>query len=848
MSTVEVALQHNLTLLGTGRELARLADKVLSAYPDPYQLAVTQASIILRKHTGKDWDPRQIWWHQFSRASSSHRSFTGWAHSGPPVKSLRFTELMVERFDPDFQEAIDSLDLYGGFYRQGPHANTYDERNEVPMLARDVQQDFWALDFAQLYRRQVSAFWAAHQDDFRLLVKVNLLGQCARAEQDGLIDNADAAQLRAYVVPGLLAGERAPSLAQLREQSSVELRASGYGLGVAGGAALYAIQGPGTRVLLYCPWAEQALRGFGNLREMAGWLREHLATTQDRAAFQQGLIADPQDLEAVQAVQQALQALAESTSDAAALAVLEQQRSTVEHLFEALADHARQDMQHTAGRLVDNSQLRKALWRGYLGAFLRVFGGFVPLGWPVSLVLLGATLAKVGLDVDGAVHARNAQERKAAMRAAILDSIFGALNMVDVGFGSSHAFLAYRAPFHELDASLVEWEVEPEPTLNLEGDEANELLDGKPMGSGRLQGIRLGTDGSCWIELEGLPYRVRFSPELSSWLIVPPENPFAFGPLRPVRMGLSGKWQLLTAPRLLGGTPTDGLACEPSAFWDEYMRTDEARSLALSDAARARQRALMLGRDIEVLDDGQEPLVDEDGFDFIDIEGEHVYTFRHGGEYQNHRILIYTEEDGARINRFLREGVREFDYGDEVEYLDNLTDDLEKLPFNNEVPLYRGGHGARSTSGTHFRSGKFKVGDVLVNTDLTSFTENPYIVRLFAADNDLLAGSGVEGVFDDSSVVFELPAGSYQHGTPISPFSSHPNEAETLFLPGSYFRVEALKEIRGGDYHFVSVRLREVPRPASGEVYELRTGELFDKAAYAARLGSAELANRFFPD
>ncbi|UVL90571.1 ADP-ribosyltransferase [Pseudomonas sichuanensis] len=848
MSGIESMLQRNLQVLGTGRELARLADKVLSAYPDPYQLAVTQASVILRKHTGKDWDPRQVWWHQFSRASSSHRSFTGWAHSSPPAKSLRFTELMVERFDPGFQEATDSLDLYGGFYRQGPHAHTYDERNEVPMLARDVQQDFWALDFAQLYRRQISAFWAAYQDDFRLLAKVNLLGQCARAERGGYIDSADAAQLRAHVVPGLSAGERAPSLAQLREQSSVELRASGYGLGVASGAAIYAIQGPGTRVLLYCPWAEQALRGFDNLQGMAGWLREHLATAQGRGAFQQALIADPQDLEAAQAVQQALQALGESPSDAAALAVLKQQRSPVGHLLDALVEHARQEMQHTAARLVDNSQLRKALWRGYLGAFLKVFGGFVPLGWPVSLVLLGATLAKVGLEVDGALHARNAQERKAAMRTAILDSIFGALNMVDVSFGSSLASLTYQAPFHELDASLAEWEVEQAPTSSLAGDEANELLDSKPMGSDRLQGIRLGTDGSCWIELEGLPYRVRFSPELSSWLIVPPENPYAFGPLRPVRMDAAGEWQLLVPPRLLGGAPTDGLASEPSAFWDEYMHTHLDRSQTLSNAARARQRALLQGRAIDVLDDEQEPLVDEDGFDFIDREGEHVYTYRHDGEYRNHRIFMYTEEDGAKINRFLREGEREFDYGDEVEYLDNLADDLGKLPHNNDVPLYRGGHGTRSTSGTHFRSGQFKVGDVLVNTDLTSFTENPYIVRLFAADNDLLAGSGVEGVFDDSSVVFELPAGSYQHGTPISPFSSHPNEAETLFLPGSYFRVEALKEIRGGDYHFVSVRLSEVPRPASGEVYELRTGELFDKAAYAARLGSAELANRFFPD
>jgi hypothetical protein len=67
-----------------------MAEGFLRDYPDPYQLAVTEAAGILRARTGKDWDPQEVWWHQFSGASSSSRSFTGWAHSGPPVKSMRF--------------------------------------------------------------------------------------------------------------------------------------------------------------------------------------------------------------------------------------------------------------------------------------------------------------------------------------------------------------------------------------------------------------------------------------------------------------------------------------------------------------------------------------------------------------------------------------------------------------------------------------------------------------------------------------------------------------------------------------------------------------------------------------
>jgi hypothetical protein len=53
----------------------------------------------------------------------------------------------------------------------------------VPLLARDVQADFWALDFAQLFRQQVTTFWGRHREGFRLLAKVNLLAQCATAER-----------------------------------------------------------------------------------------------------------------------------------------------------------------------------------------------------------------------------------------------------------------------------------------------------------------------------------------------------------------------------------------------------------------------------------------------------------------------------------------------------------------------------------------------------------------------------------------------------------------------------------------------------------------------------------------
>jgi len=162
------------------------------------------------------------------------------------------------------------------------------------------------------------------------------------------------------------------------------------------------------------------------------------------------------------------------------------------------------------------------------------------------------------------------------------------------------------------------------------------------------------------------------------------------------------------------------------------------------------------------------------------------------------------------------------------------------------MQLFRGGHGGRSTSGEHLRSGQLKVGDVLVNTDLTSFTENPYKVREFAAQiTEGVSGNSI-ATFDDSSIVFELPASRYRSGAPISPFACYWDEAEVLFLPGCYFRIDQIKQLYGAEYRFVHVLLSEVAKPAEGPVYDLRTGQVFDRQAYRTRLKSTELVNRFF--
>ncbi|CAK14253.1 dermonecrotic toxin domain-containing protein [Pseudomonas entomophila] len=847
MSSIKDRVARSLDALEAGRPLVRLVDEIIREYPDPYVLATQHAQRIVRKHTGKAIDPRFIWWHQFETASTSHRSFTGWQHSGPPQKSLHLVELVIKRFDARFQEAPDELDLYGGFYRQGRQAKHFDERNEVAMLGSKVQEDLWALDFAVAYRADIVRFWNAYSQHFRVLAKINMLGQGAMAARSARISRSDWEQLRAMVADGLVDGVL-PTLAKLKQDSTASpLPVSRYVLDQGDRGCLYSFAMAGGRILLYRPWASEAFKSFASERVMAGWLREQLQDADTLNSYVKAAHTDARDPSRAHSVRTHLKSLADSASEEAALVLLDYlKRSITVDIFTHLASQATTEMNDNATAMLGNAELRKAMWSGYLSAFIKVFGGFAPIGWPMTLMLLGASLGKVGLDIEAAMHAADEQSRKSALREAMLDSLFAALNMTDLGFESSFASLAYKAPPDEVGANLSQWEVSTSTTLAVEGGESNQLITGDLGRSGRLRGIRVGSDGSCWIVLDGLSYRVRYNHDLQVWQVVPAHNPFAFGPLYPVRLSESNEWKLLVPPRLVGGAPpvVEHMPSTMSRFWNRHLTVDSARSGASAANALRRQKALLESRSIPQLARDQVPDLDERGLDCVQVDGVAQYSYRYDRQYFNSLIEYYTSDE-SKVNDVFRSGT--YRYDDEDEYIVDLVDTLDQLPKSNEVNLYRAGNGTRGTSGQHFRTGRLKLGDVLVNTDLTSFTENPYKVAEFASAPSLNAPGNLPGVFDDTSVVFELPMSHYQDGTPISAFSLYWDEGETLFQPGHYFRIDNLEQVYGEHYRFIHVTLRQVPKPASGPVYDLRTGLLFDSEVFKARLHTPELAERFFP-
>ncbi|MFT0867981.1 dermonecrotic toxin domain-containing protein [Pseudomonas sp. CAM1A] len=847
MNTIKERVERSLDTLDAGRPLAALVDQIVREYPDPYVLANREAARLLVKHTGKAMDPRFVWWHQFESGSSSPLTFNGWKHSQAPVKSMQLAELVIERFDVQFQDAPDQLDQIGGFYRQGARVGQFDERNEIRMLGGEVQKDLWALNFAELYRAAINRFWSTHGQHFRVMAKVNLLGQAGKALNSGLITHLDWQRLRAVAADGLTTGVL-PTLALLRQDAThPPLTVSRYAFGEADRGSLYRLTAADGRVVLYMPWSHEAVRGFGSELAMARWLRQHLQSAEALQAFVEGAHANPRDATGRRLIKVHLQGIADSRSDEMAVVALSLfKREPGKALFEVLVDQVSIEMRQTAEVIQSNAALRKAMWRGYLSAFLKVFGGLAPLGWPMSLTLLGVGVGKVGLDVDAAVHAVDEQVRKNALRDAMLDSLYTALNMADIGFTSSFGSLAYEAPPHEFRASLGQWHRVRSATLPVEGLEANALVAGRLAQSGRLRGVRLGNDGSCWITLNGLNYRVRYSHELCVWLIVPQENPFAFTALHPVRLSDQGEWELLEPPRLLGGAPAVAaeLPSLRSQLWDTYCREDLWESAKLSTKAIVRQKNVWVGAGVVELAPGQVYDLDARGLPCVLHEGKPVYSYRQGRQFSNVLIEDYTHE-ASKANDVFRYGT--YAHPDMDDYITRLVDTLKASPKNNAVTLYRGGNAARGTGGEGYRSGRLRVGDILVNTDLSSFTENPYKAGEFASTDSGAEGDGMIRTFDDSSVIFEVPAQRYQGGTPISPFSVFPMEAETLFLPGHYFRIEGLQQVYGEGYRFIHVQLAQVAEPGTAVVYDLRTGQPFNLEAYRGRFRSQAVVDRFFP-
>lgn len=791
------AVHHNfiqsaatLTRIAQERRLKKTAVQLIADYPDVYGLAYAEARTIVRKHLHAPLDPAAVYWHRFSNARSSARTFTGWDHVGPPVESLTLVELVMHRFSAHDQEATDELQVYGGFYTDGPEHGVYDERNEVALLPADVLKDFWALDFSTLYRLRRDAFWTAHGDNMAALARGRFLAAAGLQRRDGSLAEEDF-RLLVDASIGELPAVMTLSALQASHQPQAGTTVRTFDIGGRLSSEMVRVVGADGRQILYVPGEQPAFHAFRSGAELYQWVQARVATEQSASSLEK-LVLRSQAGRALHGreFQGFVQRLRSQPFNPARRIVNQHDYEIKDDIFIYLRDIAHREMDDDArALLVSNASLRKQMWIGYLDAFIHVFGPTTLLGWPVALTLIGAAACNLALNVDQATHGRTARQRKAGMIGAICNSIFMVFNL---------PMLAGVARVGELTIG------EEQAGIARDGASVDTLESGTTTSREAIELVDLPLPGEPGSQIQTTS---RQANELA-------------GPQVPVR----------------------------SAFWDTYMQFNLQDEERFSRLGLARQEELL---SLRVAEPNASLSADSQGHEvYLDAWGDEYKVFRTSdGRYVSGSLPLYTSRSEA-FNQFLRTGVS--DSPQQVQLIRQLDMDLLAIGRNNDVPLYRGGSAARGTSGVAYRGGQIRQGDVLVNTDVTSFSENPYMARVFASSQAGHESAGFVGeiTFDDSAVVFELPARSYLSATPIAPFSGEEQEVESLFMPGNYFEIQRIREVHGLNYKFMHVELMEIARPRPGQaVYDLRTGRPFSRAHYADMLGAegAELVDRFFP-
>lgn len=833
--------ERSLASLKDARAVMDKARAYLAAWPDLYTLARNAAADYLLRHTGKPLDPDRIWWNVFDTAVGAP-TFTGWRHRGPPRESVRFTELLIRRFSGGFQQAPDVLPLYGGFYTRGAGVNSYGAENEVQLDPQKVMDDLWAMDFATLVRERTEHFWEHQGMDFALLARVRFIALLEQGLQGGSLQALDHRRLRAYLK---LAPEGAAALADLqRPVDDSAFTVKHYTVGTGHLLTLTAHDG---RVVLYCPTTPWAPQAFADQAALNAWVHEQLAAplAQDWLSSLHHTRHTPDAPPADQPDPLLLHLRERSGSAEQPSWPFDEGQLAVGDLFDMQQGWAMAELQHSQQALVSNHDLRKLLWRGYLGAFLQVVAPIAPAAWPLSLLVLGAGVARLVFDAEAVANATSTHARGEALLAVLADAVVVVFAIIDVGLGASA--LTFRAPPHERLAQPSNWVAVDSLDDEVSELDSNRIAVSPSPSQGLLQGVNVDEQGATWIELHDCTVRARYSPESDSWLAVDFDDPFALLPSYPLRVVDDG-WQLFDVPQP-SGVVTEGLPLQASGFWDTYMQENLMLTWEMSQTLLARQQRTLSLADLPTLSADQTTQLDELGYECVMQGEQRHYTWRQDGEFHNQLVEIYSSEM-SQVNNLFRHGVQssvEAGDGDLSGYLQRLFDALDALPRSEAVRLWRGGSNYRLTGGVHYRNGDLNPGDVLVTTDITSFTENPYILRAFVAPGRATGVDSYESVFNETSVVYELLSDGLRNGIPTGPLSLHPVEAEVLFTPGCFFRIESVRQVRGEHYHFVKVTLRAVDKPGNEPVYDLRTGELFDRAAYAERLDMGWLLERFFP-
>jgi hypothetical protein len=589
--------------------LKRIAYTVVQNCPGLQDAAREAARDLLEAKGLSSLDPDQVYFHRFKTAQSSTRSFTGWEHiREKPYESMTLTQLVIHRFRATDQDNADLLDLYGGFYSEGPQGENFDEKNQVRLHGDEVLKAFWNLDFSGHYTAILTDFWNSHAEDFRTLAKCNFLSRAVQALDLGQLTGRDFQWLVNSVV-GPVSWPITLSTLQASHTPTGDVCAFDIDGHVA--TQLLRIVDPGGRQIVYIPTEANAFVIKETAADLHWWLLDQMNDAKRRQAFMDHFsLADRQHM--TENITDLMNRLVGTWGRADHHLINRTNLVLTDDAFSWLRDSTRQAMFAEAHlSLTSNGDLRKKLWIGYLSAGLKVFGPMATVGWPLALPVIGATVASMGLNIDQAQNGKSNAERKAGVLGAVLSGInllfnlpllIGTGPMLEIGVEVEAAEAAEMAEYSEALSSdaeadnplqimvpddiditvpnldetmLVPAQNTPPPPVP-ERYQCNELLDGTALGeeSGRFQGIyRLDADPPYAVLMNDAPYYVRYFANArgsGDWAIVDPERPNQLVHALPIRLNGEGEWERMPALGLKGGGQCIGKQCAPDIELDTF--------------------------------------------------------------------------------------------------------------------------------------------------------------------------------------------------------------------------------------------------------------------------------------
>jgi len=543
--------------------LKALADALSISCPDLRQEARLLSQQILDKHGIGHLDPDNVWFHRWHSSVSSPRTFTGWEHVGTPYQSLTFPQLVMHRFYASDQDNADNLQQMDGFYTAGPHAGSYNERNEVRLIPADVLQDFWQFDFSSFYKNKLYDFWADHGDDYRTLAKANYLSKALQA-LDAKHLSYEEFQVVVYAVAGEI--QWPVDLHALTRDISIAnphgLKVCAFDIGGHVASDILRIVDADGYQYLYVPGDGVAFHVFETWKDLYWWVMNQTNEAENRARFLSHFPRELQDEEkdGHSGLNHMLDLLFYGWGNHAK-PVNQKDIALTQDPFTFLTQSMKARMEADAEFcLRSNAQIRKQMWIGYLDAFSKTFGAMAAVDWPVALAVVGAGLADMGLNIDQAINGHTTAERRAGVLGAIgsaIDALFNSLFLLEAGGAAASELKPLEAAVSAADMEALL----PEPLKPVKADqllapfETNEILEGNAnlAVEGNMRGIQFNDQGETFVDIDGLAYQVRFVKEMQSWVVVDPANPYSFYKHVPVRLTAEGQWQALSPGKLKGG-------------------------------------------------------------------------------------------------------------------------------------------------------------------------------------------------------------------------------------------------------------------------------------------------------